>query len=110
MAEKTGKTVEAKQYEEVYAHIRDAFQKAYVKDDGTIASGSQTSYVVALAMGLVPQKLEAPAVANLVRNVEQHNWHLTTGFLGTPFLLFTLADHGQTQLAYRLLLTETYPS
>ena len=56
IAEKTGKTDDAKQYEAVYAHIRDAFQKTYVKDDGTIASGSQTYYVVALAMGLVPQK------------------------------------------------------
>jgi alpha-L-rhamnosidase len=54
--------------------------------------------------------LESPAVNNLVKNIEQHNWHLTTGFLGTPFLLFTLADHGQTDLAYRLLLTDTYPS
>lgn len=110
MAEKTGNAADAKQYAEVYTHIREAFQKAYIKADGTIGTGSQTSYIVALQMGLAPASLEAPAVNHLVKNIEQHNWHLTTGFLGTPFLLFTLADHGQTDLAYRLLLTETYPS
>jgi alpha-L-rhamnosidase len=47
---------------------------------------------------------------NLVSNIEAHNWHLTTGFLGTPFLLFTLANHGRTDVAYRLLLNDTYPS
>jgi alpha-L-rhamnosidase len=110
MAQATGKGDDAKQYSDLYASIRRAFQKAYVKEDGTVGSGSQTSYVVALEMKLVPPSLEPAAVKNLVKNIQEHQSHLTTGFLGTPFLLFALADHGQTDLAYRLLLTETYPS
>jgi alpha-L-rhamnosidase len=46
----------------------------------------------------------------LVKDIESRNWHLSTGFLGTPYLLFTLANHGRTDVAYRLLLNETYPS
>src|SRR5207253_2567508 len=46
----------------------------------------------------------------LVKHIEARNWHLSTGFLGTPFLLSTLADHGRSDVAYRLLLNETYPS
>jgi len=45
-----------------------------------------------------------------VKEIESRNWHLSTGFLGTPFLLFTLADHGRSDVAYRLLLNDTYPS
>jgi alpha-L-rhamnosidase len=49
-------------------------------------------------------------VNKLVADIESRGWHLSTGFLGTPFLLFTLADHGRADVAYRLLLNETYPS
>jgi len=49
-------------------------------------------------------------VDKLVKEIESRNWHLSTGFLGTPFLLFTLADHGRSDVAYRLLLNDTYPS
>ncbi|HLG38397.1 MAG TPA: alpha-L-rhamnosidase C-terminal domain-containing protein, partial [Chitinophagaceae bacterium] len=36
--------------------------------------------------------------------------HLTTGFLGTPYLCHVLTRFGHTDLAYSLLLQETYPS
>jgi alpha-L-rhamnosidase len=49
-------------------------------------------------------------VDKLVKDIEGRNWHLSTGLLGTPFLLFTLADHGRSDVAYRLLMSETYPS
>jgi alpha-L-rhamnosidase len=91
-------------------NIRSAFQKAYVKDDGKVGTGTQTSYVVALYTKMAPQPLEPAMVSNLVKDIEARNWHLSTGFLGTPFLLFTLANHGRADVAYRLLLNETYPS
>lgn len=110
MANASGRSDDTAHFSGVYSQIREAFQHAYVKEDGTVGSGSQTSYLAALAMKLLPQDREPAAVKNLVANIEQHNWHLTTGFLGTPFLLSTLAEQGQTDLAYRLLLNDTYPS
>ena len=59
---------------------------------------------------MAPAALEPKLVDNLVKDIEARNWHLSTGFLGTPFLLFTLADHGRSDVAYRLLLNDTYPS
>jgi alpha-L-rhamnosidase len=110
MAHATGKEADAKRYEQVVQNIREAFQKAYIKDDGTVGTGTQTSYVVALYTKLAPQNLEPALVDKLVKDIESRSWHLSTGFLGTPFLLFTLADHGRSDVAYRLLLNETYPS
>lgn len=110
MAQALGKEDDAKRYEELAAHIRAAFQKAYIKEDGTVGSGTQTSYVVALYTKMAPESLEPLLVDKLVKDIEARNWHLSTGFLGTPFLLFTLADHGRSDVAYRLLLNETYPS
>lgn len=110
MARATGKDGDAQHYTDLVRHIRDAFQQAYIKNDGEVGTGTQTSYVVALYTKMAPESLEPVLVDRLVKDIESRDWHLSTGFLGTPFLLFTLADHGRTDVAYRLLLNETYPS
>ncbi len=110
MAHAIGKDADAKRYENVVQNVRAAFQKAYIKDDGTVGTGTQTSYVVALYTKMAPEALEPSLMDKLVKDIEAHNWHLSTGFLGTPFLLFTLSDHGRSDVAYRLLLNDTYPS
>ena len=110
MAHAVGKENEVKRYADLIGNIRTAFQKAYIKDDGEVGTGTQTSYVVALYTKMAPESLEPALVNNLVKDIESRKWHLSTGFLGTPFLLFTLADHGRADVAYRLLLNETYPS
>jgi alpha-L-rhamnosidase len=110
MAHAVGKESEAKRYDDGVQNIRAAFQKAYIKEDGEVGTGTQTSYVVALHTKMAPKALEPALVDKLVKNIEARNWHLSTGFLGTPFLLFTLADHGRTDVAYRLLLNDSYPS
>jgi alpha-L-rhamnosidase len=110
MANAIGKDADSKRYSDLFANIRDAFQRVYIRDDGTVGTGTQTSYVVALYAKLAPKPLEPKLVNYLVKDIESRGWKLSTGFLGTPFLLFTLADHGRSDVAYRLLLNETYPS
>jgi alpha-L-rhamnosidase len=110
LAEALGRNEDARKYEDLYGKIRTAFQKEFIKPDGMIGSGSQTSILLALHMKLVPEPLIPTTVSNLVKDIEAHGNHLTTGFLGTPHLLFVLADNGRADVAYRLLLNETYPS
>ena len=45
-----------------------------------------------------------------MQDIAAHQNHLTTGFLGTPFLLSVLGDQGRVDVAYSLLLNTTYPS
>jgi alpha-L-rhamnosidase len=110
MADATGRTEAATRYRTLYASLRAAFQKAFVRSDGRVDVGTQTSYVLALNMKLVPDTLVAQTVDHFVKAIEDRNWHLSTGFLGTPYLLFALTDHGRADVAYRLLLNESYPS
>ncbi len=110
MARATDNQEAVKRYIALNEHIRRAYQKNYIKRDGTVLGGTQTAYVVSLYMKLAPPALEATMVNKLVADIESREWHLSTGFLGTPFLLFTLANHGRADVAYRLLLNETYPS
>ena len=130
MAHALGKDADEKKYAEVFAKIKDSFNKAYVRPDGFVggvppppvfASGTdtklsdkpvdtQTGYVLALKMNLLPDALRRPAAQKLVDKIAANHGQLATGFLGTPYLLEALADTGHTDLAYRLLLSTEYPS
>ncbi|MEU0752122.1 alpha-L-rhamnosidase [Streptomyces albogriseolus] len=97
-------------HENLYGRIRDAFQRAYIDTAGRVKGDTQTAYVLALSMGLVPDELKDAAAARLVALIEARDWHLSTGFLGTPRLLPVLTDTGHTDIAYRLLTQRTFPS
>ncbi|HVT92770.1 MAG TPA: family 78 glycoside hydrolase catalytic domain [Bryobacteraceae bacterium] len=110
MARAVGEDSDAARYAALEDHIRAAYQHAFVKDNGEVSGGTQTAYLLTLYTRMAPPALEQTMVNNLVKDIESRNWHLSTGFLGTPFLLFTLSRHGRADAAYRLLLNETYPS
>lgn len=48
--------------------------------------------------------------ARLVELIKSKEWHLSTGFLGTPRLLPVLTATGHTDVAYRLLVQRSFPS
>jgi alpha-L-rhamnosidase len=81
-----------------------------VKEDGTVGTGSQTSYALALHMNLLNEEQRSVAAQKLVDDIKAHDYHLTTGFLGTPYLLPELSRSGHSDIAYKLLMQKTYPS
>ena len=110
MAVALGRTADAEKYAALLSHIQSAYQQKYVHADGSVEGDTQTSYVLTLYTGFAPKELEKSMTDRLVRDIEAHHTHLTTGFLGTPFLLSVLEAQGRTDVAYSLLLTTTYPS
>ena len=70
----------------------------------------QTAYVLALHFGLLPEDLQAPAVAELVADIERRGGHLSTGFVGAPYLPHVLSENGRLDVAYKLLKQTTWPS
>ncbi|MDW4910584.1 alpha-L-rhamnosidase [Streptomyces sp. ADMS] len=97
-------------YLDLFTRIRAAFQNAYVTADGRVKGDTQTAYVLALSMNLLPDALRGAAADRLVALIEAKDWHLSTGFLGTPRLLPVLTDTGHTDVAYRLLQQRSFPS
>jgi alpha-L-rhamnosidase len=134
MAMATSRAADAARYGELFDQIKEAFQKAYIRKDGfvgvvdkypsippptihptdDVASKlpveTQTGYVLALHMNLMPANLRAAAADLLVEKIKQNHWLLGTGFLGTPYLLEVLSDTGHSDVAYKLLLNKDYPS
>jgi alpha-L-rhamnosidase len=110
MARAIGREQETARYASKAAEIRAAFQREFILPDGRIKDSGQTGYALAFTMGLVPEPARAAMTARFVESIEAHDWHLTTGFIGTPRLLPALHAAGRDDVAYRLLLQDTYPS
>ena len=105
-----GKKEDADHYSQLLKKIKDAFLREYATPAGRLISGTQTAYTLALQFDMLPENLRKPAAERLVQNIKDYNYHLTTGFLGTPYLCHVLSQFGYTAIAYRLLLQDTYPS
>ena len=131
MARATGRAADEQRYAALFDKIRAAFQKQFVRSDGFVAGGNngpspfgvinnpdaksaggdtQTGYVLALHMHLLPDNLRAAAAKRLVDKIEANHGMLGTGFLGTPYLLEELTQAGYAGLAWHLLFNTAYPS
>lgn len=105
-----GKQDDVAKYTALLAEIKAAFVKEYMTPTGRLVSGTQTAYVLALNFDMLPEELRAPCAERLVANIRDYGNHLTTGFLGTPYLCHVLTRFGHNNVAYDLLMQESYPS
>ena len=71
---------------------------------------TQTAFVLALHFDLLPEALRPLAVAELVADIERRDMHLSTGFVGAPYLPHVLSDNGRLDVAYALLHQKSWPS
>lgn len=110
MAAVIGRTGDAHRFEALFDAIREAFCKEYVREDGSIRGDTQTGYLLALHMNLLPEELRVAAADHLIERVSSRAWHLSTGFVGVGYLNPVLSEAGYDDVAYRLLTQDTYPS
>ena len=110
MATAIGKDADALRYSGLSAAIRAAFVKNFVSANGRVGNGSQTSAILALRFDLLPVELRKAAVTQLVSDISRRGNKLSTGFLGTPYILDALDRGGATETAMALLLQDAFPS
>ena len=104
-----GKSDDAARYADQLAKIKAAFRKEFVTEGGRVGEGTQTAYALALQFDLLPEEPSPVAARKLAEEVRARK-HLTTGFLGTPYLCHVLSRYGYLDEAYLLLNREDYPS
>ncbi len=110
MARAIGQTEDAARYDALFAHIKEAFNTAYVSSDGRVKGDTQTSYVLALRFDLLPKPLRPLAAQHLADNIAAKKNHLSTGFVGVGYLCPVLTKYGHNDTAYTLLQQTTFPS
>lgn len=105
-----GKTQDAARYEELRARVADAYCSILTDGNGKTKEEFQTAYVLPLYLKMFPEAVRAKAAENLVRLVENNGYKIGTGFPGTPYILFALADSGHADTAFRMLMNTECPS
>lgn len=109
-AQVLGKTKDAAYYSELSQKVKAAFVDEFVTKAGRVGPNTQTAYVLALHFDLLPEDLRSVAADRLAEEIRKGEYHLTTGFIGTPYLCHVLSRYGYTDVAYKLLNQEAYPS
>ena len=107
-----GHSADAETYSRLAGEIRTAFNGAFFNPKtGQYATGSQTADALALFLHLPPKGRGGQVMAHLTNDIlYRHNTHLTTGIIGTKYLLPVLTEYGRNDLAYELATQTTYPS
>jgi alpha-L-rhamnosidase len=105
-----GLSAEAAELAELSRRIRDAWETEYLDAFGRVTHATQANCVRALAFGLVSPGHRPTVTAQLADLIRDAGTHLGTGFLATPYLLPVLADNGELNLAYELLMQDSEPS
>jgi alpha-L-rhamnosidase len=110
IARVVGKNEDAGKYSSLFEKVRNAWRGRFIKPDGTLTVTTQTAFVLALHFDLLPGDLREKTVEALVADIQSRGMHLSTGFVGTPYLNHVLANAGRMDVAYALLNQRTFPS
>lgn len=114
--------IDVKEYEDLLSDIKKAFKEKFLKDGLPIgekaiegSAKEQTSYTQAaisiiLTFDLCDYTDRKKLTDALVELIEMNGNRMTTGFLGTPYILHALSQNGRSDVAYKLLLQEKAPS
>ncbi len=122
IAKKLGKHEDTEAYESARKNIYNEFNKKFFiaekciyqttfwKEMGVRTKYRQTSNLLPLAFGMVPEEHRKAVLENLVKDIIEKDYHFDTGCTGTRFVLPVLFDNGYTDIAYKILTQTTYPS
>ncbi|MFM8303154.1 MAG: glycoside hydrolase family 78 protein [Actinomycetota bacterium] len=100
----------AHSYAEIGERVVRTFADEFTTPNGRVIGETQTGYAIALAFDLLNEDQRRGAIERFAAAVRREGYRIGTGFLGTPWVCATLADHGRPDLAYRVLLNRRCPS
>ena len=104
-----GEKSEAKLYKAKYERQLKRVREEYFTAGGRLCFDTVTAQVLALYFDIVPEEHRKKLAESLNENVKIHNYTLCTGFIGTTYLLYALADNGYMATAQKVLMNNGYP-
>jgi len=92
--------------------IKTSFNRTfYNKTQQSYSNNTVTANLLPLYFGLAPDSLKQIIFEKIRKKiVEDNNGHTSTGLIGSQWVMRTLSDYGNTDLAYQLTTNTTYPS
>ena len=104
-----GEKEEEKRLARWFEAIRAAFHTRFYRGEGRYEGESQAAYSYALRCGMVPAELRELVSQRLVERFEADKCKLTTGNIGTKYLLETLSECGRADLVFQMVNSTEYP-
>jgi alpha-L-rhamnosidase len=110
-AKLAGKPADSAEYDKLAATVKAAFIKRFFKPDtNQFDNGTQTSSVLPLSFGMVPEDRREQVMARLVKKIDvESDDHVGVGLIGAQWLMRTLTENGQGDLAFKIATQTTYP-
>jgi len=107
-----GETADAAYYVNLAQEIKSAYNAEYLNPaTNNYNDGSQMGNAFPLFLGIVPDDRRDAVLRHIVHDIEQvHDTHLTTGVLGTKYLIDVLSTADRSDVACALATQATYPS
>ncbi len=96
--------------EKFYNSEKQIYETTFWDQKGLRTKYRQTSNLLPLAFGMVPEKNKKSVLENLVNDIINKDYHFDTGCTGVKFVLPVLYDNGYSDVAYKVLTQKTYPS
>ncbi len=99
-----------REYAALYQNASEAYSRYLTDGNGRLYNEFQTGYVLPLYFQMFEGEEREKAVENLLSLVKKNDYRIGTGFPGTPYILFALADNGKKEDAFKMLLNTKCPS
>ncbi|MEQ1821057.1 MAG: family 78 glycoside hydrolase catalytic domain [Fimbriimonadaceae bacterium] len=106
MADRLGKTEDAAHFVKLALDISNAYQAKFIESaTGRVGPGTQASQAFGIWSNLdTPNTLQF-----LLKDLRAHGGHLTTGIMGTKFMLDALSRSGEAEIAYEIVNQPDFP-
>ncbi len=88
--------------------VKAAFNKKFLHA-GCYSNNSVTANLLPLYFGMVPEESRAAVLTHLIEKIAQNNNHISTGVIGTQWLMRGLSEFGHPDLAWQLATNKDYP-
>lgn len=103
---------DASEFEVLSNQIKEGFNRRFLdKTTGQVGtiSDTQTAHILPLHLGMIPKEIEGLVLKRLVENIHERDDHLSTGFVGTIFLLLGLPEQNQGELIHKMVMQQDNP-
>ena len=98
-----------KEYLKKYKYTLKRMREEYFTKSGNFIFDTLTSELLALRFNIVEEKYKDKLIERFVQNIKKHKYHVTTGFIGTAYLLFVLSDNNHFMEASKIMMNHEYP-
>ncbi len=112
MAKTLGKLNDHNRYKALAMKTANVFNQTYFNLGKAEYEGeTQTTKVLPLHFGIAMEDLAPMVALNLVNDIRERDFHLSTGLIGSAYLMPTLSRWSDDQeVLWRLAVQDTYPS